>query len=386
MLDIFDIIWLPVLVPVFWALGIRIARNLKLSTRLASALYWWHTLFSLLYYLLSLVKIADTRAYFAAGQSPDWVFAVGTEFVNFLAGILVSVMGMGALSTFIVFGFLGYIAMLLFAHLLIVYLPEEYGVDLDERVLYVVLFLPSLSYWGSALGKDPLAFFACCLALFAAVDLSGRRMLMLLAVLVMYMVRPHAAICMLIALAAAMLCSSDVSRTSRTSVSLMVGLAVLLLWPFVNQYVGFDQAGGDIGEYIAWRQGIRYKDAVAEVSLTEMSLPMRLFTYMFRPLFIDASGALMLLGSFENVLLLILFIRYFRKFFQIVVWGSQLFFRYAVFYSLLMWVMLGNVTTNLGAAYRQKTMILPALLVLLVFSTAKISDSEELSIYSGNVD
>lgn len=381
MLDISDLLWLPILIALFWVWGIRIAQNLMISNRLASTLYWWHTFFSLLYYIMSIVKIADTRAYFAAGQNPDWVLSVGTEFVNFLAGILVSVLGMGMLSTFIVFGFLGYIAMILIAHLLIVYLPEEYGVEVDVRILYVVLFMPSLSYWSSALGKDALAFHACCLALFATVDLSRRKLLLLLAIFIMYMVRPHAAICMLIAVAVAMLFSSGVSRSSRALVLLMVGGAMVMLWPYVVQYVGFEQKGGDIGEYLAWRQGIRYEDAVTDVVLTDMSWPMRLFSYMFRPLFLDASSLLMLLGSLENMLLLFLFVRYLRDLLYVVISGGQLFFRYTVFYSGLMWVMLGNVTTNLGAAYRQKSMILPALLVLLVFASAKISESEESTIY-----
>lgn len=373
MLNISDLVWLPVLLPVFWIMGVAVARHLNISNRLASALYVWHTLFSILYYFVSLVKISDARGYYAAGQNPDWVFAAGYKFVTFLSGILVSLLGMGFLTTFIVFGFIGYIGMLLLAHLLLVYLPEEYGVDLDERLLYVVLFLPSLNYWSSALGKDALAFFSCCLALYAVVALARRSLLLFLSILIMYAVRPHAAICMLLAIFVSLLFSSGVDKSFRVFLSVAVCVAVILLWPYVYEYVGFERKGGDVDGYLAWSHGFGYNGEVGDVVLSDMSWPMRLFTYMFRPLFIDAGGVLMLLSSFENVLLLALVFRYYREIFRVVVSVDQLLFRYSVFYSVMMWVLLGNTTPNLGTAYRQKTMFLPALFVLMVFASAKIS-------------
>ena len=379
MLDISDAVWLPVLIPVFWIIGLRIAVKLQIPVRLGSALYWWHTLFSLMYYLISSVKISDARGYYAAGQHPDWVIAVGSQFVNFLSGILVSVLGMGCFSTFIVFGFFGYIALLLLAHLLIVYYPEEYGVEVNWRMVYIVLFLPSLSYWSCALGKDALAFLGCCLALFATVDLLRRKWLLFLAIFIMYMVRPQAAMCMLIAIALAILFSSDVTYTFRVFMSLLMVVAMVFLLPYVIQYIGIERKGGDVGGYLAWSQEFGYNGDAGSIVISDMAWPVRLFAYMFRPLFIDAKNVLMLLSSLENMLLLFLFVKCSREIVRIVVVGNNFLFRYAMVYSALMWVMLGNTTTNLGGAFRQKSMFLPALLALLVFAVARSSVEQEPS-------
>ena len=377
----FDLIWLPVLLLLFWLLGTSIAKSLGLSEKLASGLYWWHTFFSFVYYQMLVVKGGDAIAYFNAGLYPDWKFDVGTEFVNFLSGILVSILGIGFFSMLIVFGFLGYLGLVLFAYVLLLHFPRYFVAGSNSRWVYVILFLPSLSFWSSALGKDSVALLACCLGLYAAADIARRKGIFMVAVSIMYAVRPHVAICMLVGIIAAMMMSSNINLFVRIFVLSIMGAAIILLLPYVIHYVGLEEkfTGGDVADRIAGMHGFAYGEGMGGLDISAMSWPMRLFSYMFRPLFLDARNGEQLVYSFENLLLLFLFIRFSRFLVPVLVCENILLLRYAFIYSVIALVILGNTSYNLGIAVRQKTMFLPALFVLLVYALNAYNDQVGLN-------
>ena len=366
----FDLLWLPVLLIMFWILGTIIAKSLGLPEKLASGLYWWHTLFSIIYYWIHLIKGGDAIAYFNAGRYPDWNFNVGTEFVRYISGILVSILGMGFFTTFIVFGFLGYLGLLLFAYVLLFHLPDNGVTDRNRKWVYIILFLPSLSFWSSALGKDSVALFACCLGIFAAADIAGRKGTFMIAVFIMYAVRPHVAVCMLVGIIAAMMMSSNINLFVRIFVLSVMGGAIVLLLPYVIHYVGLEAkfTGGEVADRVSMMHGFAYSGGSGGLDISTMSWPMRLFSYLFRPLFLDARNGEQLVTSFENMLLLFLFIRFSRVLVKVLFFKNILLLRYAFIYSVMALVILGNTNYNLGIAVRQKTMFLPALFVLLVYA------------------
>ncbi len=68
----------------------------------------------------------------------------------------------------------------------------------------IIIFLPSVSFWSSAIGKDSVSFMAMSLALWASLQLNQRMRLMIFAILIMFIVRPHMAGIMIIALSFAL--------------------------------------------------------------------------------------------------------------------------------------------------------------------------------------
>lgn len=381
MFVLLDLIWLPVIIFGFWMLALSTARSLGVPVGLASALYWWHTAFSLVYCMLTFVKISDATAYYYYGTHPNWVFDVGTQFINYITAILANIFGMGFLTCNIVVGFPGYLGLLLLAYLLIVHIPGPSDAVTDRRMQYLILFLPSLSYWTASLGKDGIAFMACCIALYACIDIGRRKGALILAVVILYLVRPHAALCMLVAFLAAFLFSSDLTLLFRVAMLAVTAVAFALLWPYVIGYVGLGDGftTDDVSAYIERMQGFGYVGGTGDIVITGMPWPIRLFTYLFRPLVFDAKNLLQLLGSIENAVLLFLFVRKPRELAASFTMNNDLLLRFAAVYSVLMLVMLGNTTYNLGIAVRQKTMFLPALFVLLIHAYARSSSRANLS-------
>jgi hypothetical protein len=191
---------------------------------------------------------------------------------------------------------------------------------------------------------------------------------------------------MVIAIIAALVFSSDLKLFFRISMLFVMGMALAVLWPSVVEYVGYDSKVGNVGEYLGRRQEYGFAGFGGDVDIANMSWPMRLFTYLFRPLFLDAKNLFQLLSSFENMLLLFLFVKYSREFVRICISSNYVLLRFSVFYSTLMWVIMANTTPNLGTACRQKTMFLPALFILLSYAAGWIIyDDKAMPIPEENV-
>ena len=101
------------------------------------------------------------------------------------------------------------------------------------------------------------------------------------------------------------------------------------------------------------------------VDIASMPVIMRMFTYLFRPLFFDVGGLFGVIIGIENLILLIAALAGFYFFFKGYQSSLPLFSRlFLVIYSIAMWFLLGNITANLGIALRQKWMFLPMILIL----------------------
>jgi len=97
-----------------------------------------------------------------------------------------------------------------------------------------------------------------------------------------------------------------------------------------------------------------------------MSLPVQMFTYLFRPLPFEARSVTQLLASLDNMLLLYLLFVGFKaraKIKKLQFNGNRVFMWCYVGIS---WVILSMTTANLGIAMRQKWMFVPILIFLLI--------------------
>src|SRR5690606_5366738 len=103
------------------------------------------------------------------------------------------------------------------------------------------------------------------------------------------------------------------------------------------------------------------------IDISRMSLPMKLFTYLFRPMPFEAHNLPAFAASLDNLVLLVL-----------VVGGMAAMLRrnattaleanraFLWLYVLASWVILASTTANLGISVRQKWMFLPMLVYLML--------------------
>ena len=109
-----------------------------------------------------------------------------------------------------------------------------------------------------------------------------------------------------------------------------------------------------------------YKNTDSGITLSELSFPMKLFTYMFRPLIFEARSITQIFSALDNLILLYLFILGGYKRIKKKNITSQENRKFMWSYVIIAWVILALSTGNLGIAVRQKIMVLPFLLFILI--------------------
>ena len=115
------------------------------------------------------------------------------------------------------------------------------------------------------------------------------------------------------------------------------------------------------------------------VDTREYPFYLKVFTFMFRPLFFDAKGILMLFSSIENTIYLLFSCLIFHRYsVDFIVRRKSLFYTVNMFFLIFLVSILSLILTNMGLANRMKVMTIPSL-ISIVF----ISQSHERKITIG---
>lgn len=344
---------------------LQLGRKFRTRALRSLTLYAWHTLFSLVYAVYALNNPSDSIKYYFQALEGTVRLSFGTGAVVTLATLFVTLLGLSFLGACLVFNIFGSIGLIAFDASL-----RQATRDSSRNIRLLataIVFLPSISFWSSALGKDSIAFLAATLALWAALKIQERTWLMLLAIAIMLLPRPHIAGFMIIAFSATFIFARKTSLGQR----LFFGGAALaicaILIPFALKYAGLQEGAGasEVIEYIDYRQNLNQAGG-SSLDISGMSPPMQLFTYLFRPLPFEAHSIFALASSLDNLVLLLLFVfgaHGIIKNRRNKVAESRMFLWT---YALLSWPILAMTTANLGISVRQKWMFAPMLIFLLI--------------------
>lgn len=332
----------------------------------ALILYIWHTAFCLFYLYHSTTNVADTVFYFDRSLGSDIGFGLGGKSVILLTSLFTQGLGMSYGGVFLVYNLFGFLGLVALASALQTTVATKGG--RTRQLALLVLFLPGFSFWSAAIGKDSISFMAVGLASWSALRLARRFPAMVIAVLALVFVRPHIAGFLLIALALATIFAARTSIIKKLILSAAITPIAVQSALLALEYTGIGTtlSVNVVEAYLEQRQNYNLGGS-SSVNLAAMSIPVRLFSYLFRPFFFDSAGILGLVVSIENLALLLLFIGLLKN---VIVNKTRLTRFQKTFFLLFVgisWIVLANTTANLGIAIRQKMMFTPMLLIL-VFS------------------
>jgi hypothetical protein len=331
-----------------------------------------HTGFALLYWYFSLsVMPADASNYYQnTFRSPEpWLFhlKLGTSFIYFLLYPLIHYFGLSYLSCFLIFNTFGIIGI----SIIFVTTRSYLTTPRVKRIYAMTLFLPGMSYWTSAIGKDSLILLGIGLTFYALPLLKSRWPALLAGFFISLYTRPH--ICAILFLAFIGFILLKRHRTLNTLLlkailfSICLGIAISS-YGMILKYIKLpsDISLPVVQDYVDTR--LSYNQGGSYIELQNSSAPAKMFAYLFRPLFFDAKNALMVIGSIENVALLTAFGLLLWKPKRLTkVWTiPHPYYRMHVLYAVMGLLIFAIMTANLGIAMRQKYMLLPSMLSALV--------------------
>ncbi|HEY4713003.1 MAG TPA: hypothetical protein VIH30_01985, partial [Aquirhabdus sp.] len=215
---------------------IKISKAFDVSSKRALLLYVWHTLFCVVYARYVVSNGGDAITYYQSSLTGNMEFSLGTQFVRIFTAWFSYVLGFSFYGTFLVYNVIGFIGLLAGEASLRIAV-SGYSRRVRNFAGFIV-FLPSISFWSSGIGKDAISFMAAGIVLWAALDLRRRTRLLFSAILLMFLVRPHMAALLLVAFAGSMLFQRSMSFVQRVLlVSVVLGAAAALV-PVAIKYVG----------------------------------------------------------------------------------------------------------------------------------------------------
>jgi hypothetical protein len=328
-------------------------------------LYLWHTLYCLVACWYSLNYVSDAFGYYQKAQMNEWAFSFGTEFVDFFTKVLYEFFGLSFVGLFLVFNLFGVIGLLAFDASLRA--ATIYKKTIIKILGTVIVLLPSVSFWSSAIGKDSISFMSVCLILWSSINLKRRINILFLSIILMLLVRPHIAFIMMIATAFGILFDPLTSKKSKIVISSFIIFGVLMLFPFIISFSGYDDALNisGVAEFIETRQGFNMEGG-GGIDISSMNLFEQLVAYLFRPFAFEVDNIFSAAAAFDNTILLGMFFVFCINVFsgrksnlnenRVLLW----------LYACLVWTLLAMTTSNMGIALRQKWMFAPILIYLVI--------------------
>jgi len=219
-----------------------------------------------------------------------------------------------------------------------------------------------MHFWTASLGKGSVIFFGLMLFTYAVKFPQKRIFQLIIGGFFIYMVRPHVMLFVLVGVMIGIL-------TGRGKISIGVKLLVLIaslgfLAVASNSILAVaklensENVVDDFEDFTEASASRLESSADSGVSMSNYPLPLKLFTFWFRPLFVDSPGVLGLFSSVENLIYLLLFAKIInRRFLRFIVKAPYMVKMSAIVF-LLSSFALTFVMSNLGIIMRQKSQVM----------------------------
>lgn len=339
-------------------------------------LLFYHLFFSLFftYYILNFG--GDSQGYWRFGMEqvkiidPDWMkyFGEGTTFILWLCYFPSQVLGLSYVTGNILFGFLGFMGIRYIFIMVVELFPTNHSV-LNIPLFPLIFYFPNLHFWSSGVGKDSVAFWGIALFLFGIQNYRSRWWMAIVALFFVYFTRPHMGQALIAGAGIAILLGTEIKKEYKYilgalalyfAFSLMDStLAALKLTDFsLESMEAFSES--KVSNLNNARVG-------SGVDISSYSWPMKLFTYMFRPLFFDAHNIMAFMSSFENALYLWLSFFIYRNWTPEAIRDMPVFIKAGMITFVPVTLAFMNALSNLGIVMRMKNMTMIYFLLFCFF-------------------
>ena len=299
------------------------------------------------------------RSLWAVGQ---WW---GTQFVRFISGFVLSLIGPSLRAEFLVFSLFAFGGLLFYGRAF----QRAYPWVRPERYLVFVLLWPSLWFWPSSVGKEAVILLALGLTAAGHVG-DGRRpnwWLLAAGIGLAFAVRPHVAAVLTVsaALSSWFLAQRKGGSLPRT---ILVALLALVVTVGALQRLGVDADVDSVQDFMQQRAQMT-STGRSEIEVSSggwSSVPLAFVNILMRPFPWEAHHALAMVSSLEMVALWFLVWRRRKNLWQALrQWNRNRFLSFALIFTFFYVLMIGLVFFNLGIIARQRVLVFPSLFLLL---------------------
>lgn len=340
-------------------------------------LYLYHLVFYGIYTWYAYNNPSDSKNYFKELEEHigGWFELWGTDtaFINFLSYPFYQ-LGFNydmLMVTFAWFGYLGFLYAYLFIREKI---PIKITVFKKIDLLTLILFFPNMHFWTASLGKGSAIFLGLMMFTYAIIAPKSRMRLLIFASAIIFYIRPH--VFMFVAVGAILGYMSGKEKIplwQKFMVFVVMIGALVLLQDQILGVMNLQNSENLIEDFeaAAEKNSEDLSTAGSGVDMSSYPLPLKLFTFWFRPLFFDAPNILGLITSVENLMYLLLFFKICRKDFIKFIRKSPALVKMSLVIFFMASFAMTFVMSNLGIIMRQKTMVMYFIFFVIYYYLAE---------------
>lgn len=346
--------------------------------RTLRVLYLYHLFFSCLFYYIILDEGGDATVYWFHRSEVSFlqfidvieIFKIkqATGFMMLINYFPAQVLELSFFTGCIIYGFLGYIGILLFYLVIKENVPSLNALKkkriFNLPIFPMLLFLPNVHFWTSGIGKDTLLFLCVALFTYSTFNLSKRFIYMIMAVIISIIVRPHILAFMLLGFGFGYLFNPKLKGYQKFILILIFIGSFAMMFNYLLNFVNLESFDSESIESFTDQSTKNLNKGGSAVDMQNYPYPLKVFTFLYRPLFIDSPNVLGIFSSFENLALISLSLSIFKKGFIKDFKKANHVIKGIFFIFLLGALTFPLLLTNMGIMLRQKT---PFVVCLIIF-------------------
>tara|TARA_B100001765_G_scaffold169425_1_gene112402 strand:- start:1413 stop:2504 length:1092 start_codon:yes stop_codon:yes gene_type:complete len=227
-----------------------------------------------------------------------------------------------------------------------------------------LLFLPNLHFWTGGISKDSLLFFCIGLFAYGMLNIKKRILPIGIAIVISLLIRPHITLFLIVAFGAGFLIDGNLKSYQKLLISLVFLIGFVSIFNYVLQFIQLENLELEtLDQYTSRKSEGLGKNSNSGIDISSYPYPLKVFTFLYRPLFFDSPNIMGILASLENLVVLVFTVlilrnrpfRWFKRS-NAVIKGLVLFFFAGVATFPL-------ILGNLGIMLRQKNMFMPMLIL-----------------------
>lgn len=340
-------------------------------------LYLYHLVFYGVYLWYAYNNPSDSINYYReiSHHSGSWLelFGTDTKFINFISYpfYFLQFNYEMIMLTFAWFGYIGFLYAYLFIREKI---PIKIKVFKNIDLLSLILFFPNMHFWTASLGKGSAIFLGLMMFTYAIIAPKARVKLLIFSSAIIFYIRPH--VFMFVAIGAILGYMSGKEKIplwQKLMVFVVMIGALVLLQDQILGVMNLQNSDNILEDFeaAAEKNSDDLSKAGSGVDMSSYPLPFKLFTFWFRPLFLDAPNILGLITSVENLMYLLLFFKICKKDFINFIRKSPALVKMSLVIFFTASFAMTFVMSNLGIIMRQKTMVMYFLFFVIYYYLAE---------------
>jgi hypothetical protein len=329
-------------------------------------LFFLHLVLFLVYYVYTLLERSDSETYhFLSSVTENWFSLWGndTNFIMFITWPFSHFLSLSYEACMLIFCFVGFQGVMLF------YMAAKENI-LNLKPVYknftlteLVFLLPNVHFWSSSIGKGGTMLLGIGLIVYGLSRFQKRFLLIAVGAWLVYMIRGHILFLIILGAGAGLLFTlKGIKWYYKGLMILAVAIVGFSILGDMKKYTGSNSLDVS-GSAKFQKRAVSNSSATSGVDIANYNQAQKLFTFWYRPLFVDAPGFLGIVVSFENMLYVLFTLQIIRYGFpNWKRWNGW--FRIGLFIFLFGSLALAQIAGNLGIAMRQKAQIMPLFFIV----------------------